>query len=174
MIDRSLATNWELKQSDKLAKKPKLKVPSGYYTKTKKKWRIPALHYYIEKRGKPRLDTPEEIKGITLLKKLAELKRRSEDNYYGKGGLAKMQSSRRLSRKSVRKLKAQQKALVKAGRGGRKAHKKRLQKERAKEKKRIRLYKSKKSQIKALKTKRLKKRKTKRKRIINRINKLFK
>ena len=124
------------------------------------------------------------VLGITITKKEAkrlpkiftglELRPMIKNNYYGKGGLTKMQSSRRLSRKSVRRLKAQQDALVKAARGGRKTHKKRLQRERAAERKRIRLYQSKKSQIKALKTRRLKKRKTKRKRIINRINELFK
>lgn len=118
--------------------------------------------------------TKKEAKRLPKVFTGLELRPMVKNNYYGKGGLSKMQSSRKLSRKSVRRLKAQQKALVEAGRGGRKAHKKRLQRERAAERKRIRLYKSKKSQIKALKTKGLRKRKPKRKQIINRINELFK
>ena len=124
------------------------------------------------------------VLGITITKKEArklpkiftglELRPIIKNNYYEKGGSKKMLSSRKSSRKSVARLKAQQKALVKSARGGRQVHKRRIQKEQAEHKRRIKLYKSKRSQVKALKTKALRKRKPKRRRIINRLNKLFK
>ena len=84
----------------------------------------------------------------------------------------------KIKKQEVKRLQAQQEALINNGYvGGIKAHKKRIQEEYRKEMKRIKLYKSRKIQKRALKTKKLKKRKPRktrrRKDIINRINVLF-
>ena len=126
--------------------------------------------------------------GITIPKKAfkklpkkftgLEIRPMIKNNNYGKGSFGKMQQDLLIGakgsrRKTARRLSAQQRALIKDARGGRKKHKKRIQRESAKELKRIKLYRSRKAHRKALKTKKLKKRKQKRKQIINRINDVF-
>ena len=87
LTDHSLSTNWELRENPNPPKKPKLKVPEGYFEKTFNKWReyrirkgikYPTPMHFIEKRGAPRLDTRSEINKITLLKKLAEVRAKSK------------------------------------------------------------------------------------------------
>jgi hypothetical protein len=87
LADRSLARTFKLKQTGKVAKKPKLKIPASYYSRTRKKFRdfrrvkgkkIKLRNKFIEKKGKPLLDTRAERERITLLAQLARLKKKSK------------------------------------------------------------------------------------------------
>ena len=85
LTDHSLARTFKLKQTNKEAQKPKLKVPASYFSKTKHKFRdfrkvkgekIPLKNKWIEKKGKFLLDTRAERNKITLLAKLSKLKKK--------------------------------------------------------------------------------------------------
>jgi len=86
LIDHSLGRTFKLKQSNRPAQKPRLKVPKSYFTKHRKKFRnfkiikgkkVFTPYQWIEKRGTPLLDTRAERKKITLLKKLSQLQKKS-------------------------------------------------------------------------------------------------
>lgn len=82
MIDHSLAATWKIKKTSKMAEKKVLETPSGYYARTSRKYRankirkgkkVPMKDKWIEKRGK-RLDTRDEVRKITLAKKIKEVR----------------------------------------------------------------------------------------------------
>ena len=84
IADHSLSTNFKIKESGKPPQKMKARIPLGYYSKVKSKFRdyriskgkrIPMKDKWIERKGKSRLDTRAEIKKISLLKKLSEIKK---------------------------------------------------------------------------------------------------
>lgn len=98
LIDHSLSTNLKLKPNPRKPQKAKLKIPMGYYEKTKHKYRdykfktikgvrkkIPLKDMWIERtsgiRGTApkgfRLDTKSEQRRISLLKKLSDMKRKA-------------------------------------------------------------------------------------------------
>lgn len=86
MIDTSLSTNFEIEKARKLAKEPKLVFPKNYFNKVKGKLRgfrirkgqrIPLKDKWIERKGIARLDTPQEIKKITLLKRISDVEKKS-------------------------------------------------------------------------------------------------
>jgi len=86
LADHSLARTFKIQKVNKTAKNPKLKVPKSYFSKTKPKFRdfrkvkgkkVPLKNKWIEKKGKPLLDTRDEKKKITLLSQLAKLKKKS-------------------------------------------------------------------------------------------------
>jgi len=84
LVDTSLSTNFYIKPTTKKAKKPLIKFPTDYFSLTTKKFRdyrirkgkrIPMENKWIERRGKPRLDTKQEVQKITLMKRLAQMKK---------------------------------------------------------------------------------------------------
>ena len=88
LIDKSLARTWKIKKSSKpIGRRKLIKIPDNYFTKTSKKYRtfrivkgekIPLKNKWIEKRGKPLLDTREEKQKITLRRKLAQVRKQSK------------------------------------------------------------------------------------------------
>ena len=85
LTDHSLGRTFKLKGTMSIAKKPKLKVPGSYYSKTRGKFRgfriskgkkIKLRDSYIEKKGKYLLDTRSEKKKITLLAQRARLRKK--------------------------------------------------------------------------------------------------
>jgi len=86
LTDRSIARTHKIKGSRLKPKKSKLKVPVGYYAKTRKKFRgykivkgkrIPLKQKWIERRGKPLIDTLGEKRGLTARRRLAQLRKQS-------------------------------------------------------------------------------------------------
>lgn len=82
LVDKSLSTNFKIKGVNKNPQTPKVKFPKNYYGAVQGKFRdfrikkgkkIKLDNMWIEKKGKPRLDTRDEINKITLLKKLAQI-----------------------------------------------------------------------------------------------------
>lgn len=84
VTDRSLGATFKIVPTKSIPKKSRLNIPSGYFGLTRDKFRdykivkgkrVKLNNTYIEKRGK-RLDTPEEVKKITVAKKMAELRKK--------------------------------------------------------------------------------------------------
>ena len=86
IADHSLSTNFKIKKAVGKARKPQTRIPQGYYSRVKgsfrdyrirKGKRIPMKNKWIEKRGLPRLNTRGEKQKITMLKKLAEVRKKA-------------------------------------------------------------------------------------------------
>ncbi|GAG89184.1 unnamed protein product, partial [marine sediment metagenome] len=120
LTDHSLSTNFLLKENPNPPKKPKLNIPPNYFRNTIEKWRdykfktikgvrkkYPMKDKWIERtsgaRGTApkgyRLDTRGERNRISLMKKLAELKRRAGLTKVRGLGLKKSQKQINLFRK---------------------------------------------------------------------------
>ena len=76
-VDKTLSARGSIKKANKLAQKPKIEVPKGYFKRTKNKYRtfriskgarVPLKNAFIEKR-KFRLDTKNEKQTIQQLRK---------------------------------------------------------------------------------------------------------
>jgi hypothetical protein len=85
IADHSLSASFKLKPSSKKAQTPKTRIPIGYYSRTKRKFRDyrivkkkrkPMKDKWIERRGLPRLDTRGEKQKIKMMRKLAEVRKR--------------------------------------------------------------------------------------------------
>jgi len=86
LVDRSIARTYKVVGSKGKPKKTKLKVPYGYASKTKHKFRsykivkgkrISLRNKFIERRGKSLIDTRGEKRGLTARMRLAQLRRQS-------------------------------------------------------------------------------------------------
>lgn len=85
ITDHSLGATFKISKTNKVAQKPKLRVPTRYFSRNDPKFRtfkkrkgkkIQLSSTFIEKR-RHRLDTASEVKKITVAKKLKELERLS-------------------------------------------------------------------------------------------------
>ena len=85
LVDKTLSAEFSLRGSSKKPKQPKIKVPVNYWKLNAPKFRdyrikkgkqIPLINKWIEKKPQ-RLDTPGEIKGITVSRLLKQQKRKS-------------------------------------------------------------------------------------------------
>ncbi len=85
IVDRSLANTLKIRRANAEAKKPNFNIKRGYFDKTRNKFRdfrirkgkkIALKTTYIEKRGKPRLDTLSERQKLTAAAYVARLRKR--------------------------------------------------------------------------------------------------
>lgn len=114
VIDHSLSTNFYIKHlPGKKPQTPKIKVPDNYFGGQRKNLRnyrirkgkkVPMERpdMFIERKGKARLSTKSEINRINLLKKLAELKKKSKKTIIKKK-VVKRRSRKKLARRTKSK-----------------------------------------------------------------------
>ncbi len=91
ITDKSLARTFKIRKVKGTPKKPKIKIPQNHFTRTRKKFRtfkirkgkkIKTKNRFIERR-KRLLDTKSERRGITLRRKLAQLRKKSKRKIKG-------------------------------------------------------------------------------------------